>query len=726
MAEMKNLDVKQYFTVLIVILLLTDLVILLNIPFLRQILAFLCFTTIPGILILHILKLNKIEFLKKFVLSVGLSVAFLMFAGLLVNSFYPVILKPLSLAPILISFNIILIILAFIAYKRNKDDFDMNDVLNFKLDLKGKLTSPLIFPILFPFMAVFGTYLMNTQGNNIILLTMLFLIPAYVVALVYLGDRIPDATYPVAVWMIGMSLLLMHSLVSNHISMGYNDIDLEYHLLRLTANNFHWDMSNYRNAYNACLSITILPAIYKVLSNINEEYIFKLFLQLIFSITTLVTYLLFKKYVANSYAFLASFFFMAQIPFIENLPAHTRTEIAFVLFALAMLVFFDDKIDALNKRILFLIFMFSVIVSHYTTAYIFFFLLIGCWLMVKLIKSLQSYKSNITLTISMLFFTVIFLWYSQVTEIPFNAGVNFFEQTFRNLGNFFVEDLRGGTELKVIGIGLEEISQKISSIVHIISFIFITVGLFSLLRKYKESKFEIGYLSMMIVCEVLLVSELVLPFVSKGFSAIRLYLMALILMSPLFFVGGEFIIKTIADIVAKLTNKSIKSKVITGIVIVVLISQFICGTSLIYVISGTPQLAYQELSSESKYRQMYIYDQDVLAASWLVSRGVHGSTVYTDFMGDARLIVGGCSRETFKVALFNNEMLENKTFRILKFVRPKEEIGENDYIYLRHKNVINKEVSINAVMDTINISEVSHLFSGKNKIYNNGGAEVWK
>lgn len=726
MVEMKNLDVKQYFTVLMAIIVLTALTIFLNIPFLRQVLGFLCFTTVPGLLIIHILKLNKIEFLKKFVLSVGLSVAFLMFGGLFVNSFYPLILKPLSLAPILLSFNIILIILAFIAYKRNEKDFDIKDVFNFKLDLKGKLTSPLIFPVLFPFMAVFGTYLMNTEGNNIILLAMLFLIPTYVVAVVILRDKTHDATYPVAVWMIGMSLLLMHSLVSNHISMGYNDIDLEYYLFRSTANNFHWDVSKYYSSYNACLSVTILPAIYKVLSNINGEYIYKLLFQLIFSITPLVVYLLFKKYVSNSYAFLASFFFMAQIPFIENLPSHTRTEIAFVFFALAMLVFFDDKIDGLNKRILFLIFMFSVIVSHYTTAYIFLFLVIGCWLMVKLIKSLQSYKSNITLTISILFFTVIFFWYSQVTEVSFNAGVNFLEQTFRNLGNFFVEELRGGTELKIIGIGLEETSQKISSIVHIISFIFITVGLFGLLRKYKESKFGIEYISVTIVCEALLFSELILPFVSTGFSAIRLYLMALILMSPLFFMGGEFIIKTIADIVAKLTNKSIKSKVIIGIVIVVLISQFICGTSLIYVICGTSQLAYQELSSESKYRQMYIYDQDVMAASWLVNTGVHGSTVYTDFMGDARLIVGGCSRETFNIALFNEDIHRRKRFKILKFVRPKEEVGKDDYIYLRYKNVIDGEVSIDASMNTINISEVSHLFIGKGKVYNNGGAEVWK
>ena len=373
MVEIKNLDAKQYFAVLVAIIVLADLVILLNIPLLRQILGFLCFTIIPGLLILHILKLNKIEFLKKFVLSIGLSVSFLIFAGLLVNSFYPLILKPLSLEPILISFNVILIVLAFIAYRRNKNDFDITDVFNFKLDLRGRLASPLIFPIIFPFMAVFGTHLMNTEGNNIILLAMLSLIPAYVVAVVILRDKVPEATYPVAIWMIGMSLLLMHGLTSYHL-MG-RDVHIEFYCFRLALSDFHWDISQYYNGYNACLSVTILPMIYHTLSNINSEYIFKMFFGLIGSITPLGVYIISKKYIGKRYAFFASLLLIFQLAFIYSMQSSTRQEIATLFFVLAILILFDVEVDKLSKKILFLIFMFSVVVSHYTTAYIFFILM---------------------------------------------------------------------------------------------------------------------------------------------------------------------------------------------------------------------------------------------------------------------------------------------------------------------------------------------------------------
>ena len=62
--RIEKIGAKEYFSILVLILPLTDFTILLNIPFLKQILGFLCFTIIPGLLILHVLKLNKTEFLK--------------------------------------------------------------------------------------------------------------------------------------------------------------------------------------------------------------------------------------------------------------------------------------------------------------------------------------------------------------------------------------------------------------------------------------------------------------------------------------------------------------------------------------------------------------------------------------------------------------------------------------------------------------------------------------
>ena len=72
---------KGWFAFIISILLLTDLATLLNIPFLRRTIGFFFLAFLPGLLIIRILKLNKVGFAEKFVLSVGLSTSFLMFFG---------------------------------------------------------------------------------------------------------------------------------------------------------------------------------------------------------------------------------------------------------------------------------------------------------------------------------------------------------------------------------------------------------------------------------------------------------------------------------------------------------------------------------------------------------------------------------------------------------------------------------------------------------------------
>ena len=684
---------KKWVVLLISILFLTDLVILLNIPFLRQILGFLVFTIVPGLLILHILKPNKIEFIKKFVLSVGLSVAFLIFAGLLVNSFYPLILKPLSLAPILISFNIILLILAFIAYKRNKDDFDINDVFNFKLDLRGKLASPLIFPILFPFMAVLGTYLMNTQGNNTILLALLFLIPAYVVTVVILRDRTPKSTYPMAIIMMGLSLLLMHALTSNYLN--GRDIHLEYYVFRLTTNNLHWDILNYQHAYNACLSVAILPTIYKLLLGMEGLYIFKTVYPLLGAVTPLVCYTIFKKNIGEKYAFLASFFFMAQTPFIYTLQSAARTELAMLFFALAIMVFFDDEISKLNKKILFLIFMFAVVVSHYSTAYIFFIMIFVLWL--GSIKKISRFnKNHITATIVVLLFAVIFFWYSQVTITPFISATQFVGNTFTNLGSFFVDEMRAQSGTAIFGHGVKGISRWIVLIVQNITIAFITIGLFSLIRKYKETKFEREYVLLMLISFGLMAAMVIVPYVSTAYGVYRTYQLGLILLAPMFVIGGTTIFRYI-----NLRRFSLL------VLIIVLISQFFCATYVIDQAFGIP-LSEDLNRAGDRYGEYHIFDSEIIGARWLSKHGTD-SVICSDFIGYTRILTAYDTKPDIRRKFFE-----------------KNETIKNGYIYLRHTNIINGRIyPTSYYTDISNITKYSHLFVGKSKVYNNGGSEVY-
>jgi len=254
--KIRNIPAIQWFIIILAALFITDLIIIMDLPFLRNLIPFLYFSIVPGFLILLILKISRLEFITKTVLSVGLSISLLMIMGLLLNSLYPILTMPLSLIPVLLSLNIIMVILTVSAYKRNKNDFNTDLIFNYDIKIGDKIVSPLIFPIIFPLIAVLGTYLMNTSQNNILLMVMLFLIPVYLVIVTYLKDRIHPATYPVALLMIGLGLIFMHALTSVYV-IG-RDVHQEFGIFQLTLSNFHWDIYDLYTPYNACLSITIL------------------------------------------------------------------------------------------------------------------------------------------------------------------------------------------------------------------------------------------------------------------------------------------------------------------------------------------------------------------------------------------------------------------------------------------------------------------------------------
>ena len=102
---------------------LTTITILLDVPVLQQLLGFIYIAFLPGFLLLRILRLDKIELTVKTLLVVGLSAAFFMIFGLILNnvSLATGFNEPLATVPLLISFNALILGLVIFAHIRNAD-----------------------------------------------------------------------------------------------------------------------------------------------------------------------------------------------------------------------------------------------------------------------------------------------------------------------------------------------------------------------------------------------------------------------------------------------------------------------------------------------------------------------------------------------------------------------------------------------------------------------------
>ncbi len=698
---------KELFAFMISMIILTDLTILSNIPFLRQFMGFIFLTFLPGLLILQTIKLNKTGLTENFVLSMGLSVSFVMLFGLLLNNSLLTISHetPLATIPLLIAFNIAFIMLAIIGYKINRHPTFA--IPNLELNTYEKAF--LIVPILFLPLSIFGTHIMNTAGSNTILVFLLFLIPSYVVFVCFFNQKFPKRLYPVVIFLIGVSLLLMLALRSNHI-IGI-DTHKEYYFFQTTLNNLHWSVFGH-STLDACLSISLLPTIYQSLLNISPEILFRILYSLLYSISPLVIYVLSKKYLEDLYAFLVSCFFMFQLNFLFT-EYNARTNIAILFFALSMMVLFSDKINLLEKKILLIIFIVSCIISHYSTTYIFFFIMAGTFVGIEILSKRYALNRVVSSTIVLLFFSLIFFWYSQVTEVTFISGMKFIANTITNLSEFFVEESRGISAQTLLG---KEIMQKsnpykIEFLLTWVMFAVIGIGIITSIRRYKEmvfidlnltrmyflkEKFDVVYFIIALICSGLLVVMIAFPYMSKGYNLDRLYAVAIVTLGTFFVIGGATL------------SKFLKFRTY-AIILFVMIPYFFCISGVMYTMFGVPHTVILD-SQGGQHDTLYVYDQESYSAKWWGEYKTEYQKIHSDFHGRNRLI----SQGNIKPALISCYWLSNH--------------NENNrdikgYFYLRCQNIANGELT-SSRNEMYNMTDYQNVFTKKSAIYDAGCSKI--
>ena len=363
---------------------------------------------LPGALFLLILGIKLKSFWETISLVVGLSVALIMMVGLVVNTFLPKfgVTYPLAKMPIVISLDLLFLLLFAIGlFKYRYEIFNSSKWANAFQKAKAfgsnfrsrqirkiKGLDIILWSIVFvfPALSVFGSINLNNGGGNFLTMMLLGSIGLYVFALAVFRDKVAKGIFPTALYFIGLSLLLITSLRGWYLS-GH-DVQFEYYIFQLTKQNQLWNIGLYKDAYNACLSITILPTILSNFLTLNDIYIYKFVFQIIFAFTPVVVYLFLKKYTTPYLSFIASFYFLAFPTFLNDMPMLNRQEIALLFFSLIFYVLFRrEKIK--GKYILLLLYSFGMVVSHYSTNYIAIFLLLAIYLgyfvmRTKLIKSI--------------------------------------------------------------------------------------------------------------------------------------------------------------------------------------------------------------------------------------------------------------------------------------------------------------------------------------------------
>ena len=681
---------------------LTDLVVILNLAFVREIVGFVYLTFFPGILVLEVLKQDGRDALESFLLSMGLQIALLMFVGLSINILFPIlgIASPLSTGPLLGTMNAITLLACLVIYLRPTNDWMSNLI-------PSRSSIPLVAV---PLLSVAGALVANSFGTNSILFLMLLSVAGLIVFGTMYHKSLPKGFFPLAILVASSALLLHSSLATNYIS-GYDDHG-EYHVFKFTDNAAFWNASYIfynegLNKGNSMLSDTILPTIYSKVTNIDATWILKILFPLLFAFVPLILYKLYcaHAHFGKKHAFLAVMFLISNLAFFGTDGLANKQMIGELFFALLFLVILETDVASFRKSLLFVIFGAGLVVSHYSMSYIFLFLISSVWIVTTVGQRLGviSHKTmRITPRMILIFFAMSFGWYIYTANsTPFNAIVGVGEHISSSfLRDFFSPSSRTLTVLRGVGIGeVASIGHQIGRIFFFAAEIFITIGMVEMLYKKKQAKFGHDYAMVAVMSFAILVMCIIVPNFAAYFRAERFYQVSLLFLAPFFVSGGA----SFFNFISRRTSQTVS----LSLILLILIPFLLFETGFIYEISGD----YSYSVALSKYRmdkaELYerITDESEIAAATWLSTNLDFSTsyVYADSTSIYHVLT------SYGMMLTENALLLTNTTTF---------IDDMTFVYLREVNV-DEGIVTAGYLPAWNLSDVQPLLKGLNVLYSN-------
>jgi len=714
-----------------------------NIPFIYQIVIGIFLIFIPGLLILKIFRIHSITPIERIVYSVSVSIAFLIFSGLFINTVLPLfgIAKPISFYPLVSVISIFVIILGIIAYIRDRHSSSGNMP---QFNISKYSLAGILFLILLPILAILGALFISVYSNPIILLILIILIAAVVILVTFnlLGKNL----YSLAISMIAISLLFQVTLASPQLQ-GY-DIHIEYYLQNLVIQNGYWN-SNIAQDYNTALSVTLLCPTYSLLLDMSSIWVLKIIYPLLFSLVPLALFQIFRGQIGAKKAFFAVFFFMAMNTFFLEITALARQQIAELFLVALILILVNRSLSVLQKSILAIIFVVSLPVSHYGLAYITIGLfgigLIVLWLLSnnriaslwgKIAKTKTDIKtlldiprhSTLTGALVVLFLLIVFAWYFYTAGgIAFHTVVGIGNAIYSNLQNFLEPTSRQSTVNTAIGLGFGSSSNfgKAFLILQYFTEFSIIIGFISFIIKPQNYKFKAEFFALAFGAMFLLAATVLLPVFSATLNATRLYHISLLLLSSFFIIGAENIFKGICSLFRHIIRRlRINFNSLTPdweyaslilVAVIILIPYFFFTSGFVYEVTkstSSGDIPGNRLSLSSYRVDAPVFnDAEAAAVNYTKVFATINTPIYADGYGT--------------LLLYDQY---DQLSPVTKTINGSGLISDNAYLFLRTWNIKNQEVLVTTYHGVQGIS--NYLSSTKldiindNLVYDNNEAQI--
>jgi uncharacterized membrane protein len=450
------------------------------------------------------------------------------------------------------------------------------------------------------------------------------------------------------------------------------------------------------------LSITVLPTAYYDILNLSPTWVLKIVYPLILALVPLGLYQLYKSRFGVKVGFFSAFFFASNLIFFTEIAQLARQIIGELFYVLLFLTLFSKSVKGSKKWVLFFVFSFGLVVSHYAMALIFLIFLAVTWSIGIIRKS----DTRTTASLVILLGILAFAWYIYTSQATtFNDLLGAVNYVRAGASDFLNPQSRSSQVLEAVGVSGIGTSWHIAGrYVYYATEGLIIVGfIFSLLKErisfFNEDRNVLVFLNL-----ALLGACIIVPNFSSTFNASRFYHVTLFFLAPLCVLGGISIVKF-------LSRKKIREDVIVSfLVLFLLIPFFLFQTGFVYEI--TNEASYSLPLSSYRFDPLFvanlgvITETEVFSGTWLSKYAVPSGTVYADISSTG-------------IFIYTNVPVVSSVFSGTPF-------PSGSYVYLREYNVATETVFMDYGQSVaFNLTKTTPSLNDSDLIYSNGACQVY-
>jgi uncharacterized membrane protein len=550
----------------------------------------------------------------------------------------------------------------------------------------------------------------------------MFIIVAFIPILVAFDKFIPREIYPLAILSIALTLIFSSSLFTNYIT-GW-DINQEFYYSTLVVTSSHWN-SSIPDLLNAMLSLVITVPIFSKISGLSVVNIFKIAYPAIFTLVPLALYQIFKNQTNARMAFMGCFLFVSIFMFFLEMPYLARQEIGELFFVLMIMLMVETQLNSKKLAVLTIIFIPALLVSHYSMDYIYIFLVLTAYIVILIrnlnlpkrynrlgtlpiinyffvkVKDEDTFKMRYKLQLILLICLTILYYLLVSSSVLFHQTVS----TLHGLISMSYLFLFNPKALMVVGIvtSAKSFLRNIALILDLIIEALIGLGILFLLTRRKGLKFNENYGLFSVMSFFMLILVLTVPFLAGALNPERFYQIALIFLSIFFVVGFIGIFNILNRILGyKWSKKSIYHTSLKFMALF-LAASLIFNSGVVYELFGdTPS----NLSLHSTMDGPKFNTEEVNGAQWMAINKINNN-MYAD---------------QYRFLLLNGYIPYNQSAPV-----DNQMITSNQsYFFFGTYNIQNDKIAIpQPGGTTVTYIKYKNTLSSKNKIFDDGGSQIW-